>query len=176
MERRLENNAELREAYNKFMAEYAQLQHMSLLPDRTKDEETTVYIPHHPVVRDDSLKKIRIVFNASSKDQKGQTLNDFMHSGPNLLEDTRVILLRWHLSKYAFSCDIVKMFRQFLVHPDDRKWQRILWRDSPDKPVHHYSLNTVTYGTVSAPFLANACMLELATQEAETFPLAAKIL
>ncbi|KAL7296595.1 hypothetical protein TKK_0010023 [Trichogramma kaykai] len=102
MERRLENNAELREAYNKFMAEYAQLQHMSLLPDRTKDEETAVYIPHHPV--------------------------------------------------------------------------RILWRDSPDKPVKHYSLNTVTYGTVSAPFLANACMLELATQEAETFPLAAKIL
>ncbi|CAB0043005.1 unnamed protein product [Trichogramma brassicae] len=176
MKRRLENNAELREAYNKFMAEYNQLQHMSLLPDRTKEDETTVYIPHHPVVRDESLKKIRIVFNASSKDAKGQTLNDFMHSGPNLLEDTRVLLLRWRLSRYAFSCDIVKMFRQFLVHPDDRKWQRILWRDSPDKPVQHYSLNTVTYGTVSAPFLANACMLEFATQEAEPFPLGAKIL
>ena len=32
------------------------------------------------------------------------------------------------------------------------------------------------YGTVCAPFLANACMLELADQEAATFPLGAEII
>ena len=34
-----------------------------------------------------------------------------------------------------------------------------------DSPIETYRLLTVTYGTACAPFLANACMLQLAEDE-----------
>ena len=68
------------------------------------------------------------------------------------------------------------MFRQFLVHSDDVDYQRIMWRDSPNLPIDAYRLITVTYGTACAPFLANACMLQLADDERDKFPLGAEVL
>lgn len=52
------------------------------------------------------------------------------------------------------TADIVKMYRQILIHPDERNLQLILWRDDPSKPIGTYALHTVTYGTASAPYLA----------------------
>ncbi|XP_065356294.1 uncharacterized protein LOC135950691 [Calliphora vicina] len=46
------------------------------------------------------------------------------------------------------------MYRQVLIHPEDRNLQLILWRDDHSKPLNVYVLNTVTYGTASAPYLA----------------------
>ncbi|GFV09866.1 integrase catalytic domain-containing protein [Trichonephila clavipes] len=46
------------------------------------------------------------------------------------------------------------MYRQILVDPNQRDLQRIMWKTSADAPVKTYKLSTVTYGTVSAPFLA----------------------
>ncbi|XP_017486641.1 PREDICTED: uncharacterized protein LOC108375071 [Rhagoletis zephyria] len=50
------------------------------------------------------------------------------------------------------------MYRQVLVHHDDRDYQRILWRTSAAQPISHYRLRTVTYGTATAPFLATRCL------------------
>lgn len=44
------------------------------------------------------------------------------------------------------------MYRQALVHPDERKWQRVLWRDKSSDPVDVFELITVTYGAASAPY------------------------
>jgi len=73
------------------------------------------------------------------------------------------------------SADVVKMYRQVWVHPDDRYLQRILWRKTPDQPVTTYELNTVMYGTASAPFLATRCLQQLIEDEAINYPEAAKI-
>ncbi|XP_076660689.1 uncharacterized protein LOC143364062 [Halictus rubicundus] len=43
---------------------------------------------------------------------------------------------------YVLSADIAKMYRQILVHPADRKYQRILWRAQPHLPIQEYELNT----------------------------------
>ncbi|GFV06609.1 integrase catalytic domain-containing protein [Trichonephila clavipes] len=40
------------------------------------------------------------------------------------------------------------------INPDQRKLQRILWRENMDEPIKTFELSTVTYGTTSAPFLA----------------------
>lgn len=40
--------------------------------------------------------------------------------------------------------------------------QRILWRANTDTPIQTYRLNTVTYGTVPASYLATACFKRLA--------------
>ncbi|GAB0098916.1 uncharacterized protein DMENIID0001_147230 [Sergentomyia squamirostris] len=66
------------------------------------------------------------------------------------------------------------MFRQIIVAPDQRDFQRILWRDNPQEQVQEYRLNTVTYGTGPATFLSVKVMLQLAEDEGHQYPLAAK--
>ncbi|GFU89036.1 integrase catalytic domain-containing protein [Trichonephila clavipes] len=57
------------------------------------------------------------------------------------------------------------------INPDQRKLQRILWRENMDEPIKTFELSTVTYGTTSAPFLATRMLKQLALDEAENFPL-----
>lgn len=56
------------------------------------------------------------------------------------------------------------MCRKVLIHKNNRKYQRIFWRDSIYTPTKFYELNTVTYDTASATFLTIRCLDELATQ------------
>ena len=50
-----------------------------------------------------------------------------------------------------------------------------MWRKKPDQPVTTYELNTVTYGTASAPFLATRCVQQLIEDEAINYPEAVKL-
>lgn len=68
------------------------------------------------------------------------------------------------------------MFRQIRIHQEDRQYQRILWRDSRDKPIRTYELDTVTYGTTLTPFLAIRCFQQLADDEQDKFPAAPVVL
>jgi hypothetical protein len=68
------------------------------------------------------------------------------------------------------------MYRQIVVHPQDRDLQRILWRYSSEKPIQEYRLTTVTYGTSSAPFLATRCLKKLADDNDQHYPKAAQVL
>jgi hypothetical protein len=68
-----------------------------------------------------------------------------------------------------------KMYRQIVVHPQDRDLQRILWRYSPDEPIQEYRLTTVTYGTSSAPFLATRCLKKLADNNDQQNPRATHV-
>ncbi|GFW97504.1 integrase catalytic domain-containing protein [Trichonephila clavipes] len=61
------------------------------------------------------------------------------------------------------------MYRQILVDPNQRDLQRIMWKTSADVPVKTYKLATVTYGTVSAPFLATRTLRALADEEKRNF-------
>ncbi|XP_074034599.1 uncharacterized protein [Leptinotarsa decemlineata] len=66
------------------------------------------------------------------------------------------------------------MYRQIWVHPDHRPLQLILWRDTPNEALTTYQLNTVTYGTTSAPYLAIKCLNQLAIQNQTNYPIASK--
>lgn len=46
------------------------------------------------------------------------------------------------------------MFRQIWIHPDDRSFQTILWKPKPNGPIKTFLVNTVTYGSACASFLA----------------------
>ncbi|XP_041976496.1 uncharacterized protein LOC121731208 [Aricia agestis] len=63
-----------------------------------------------------------------------------------------------------FDADVTKMYRQVEVNESQRPLQQILWRDEPSEPLRAYELNTVTYGTASAPFLAIRCLKQLADE------------
>jgi len=68
------------------------------------------------------------------------------------------------------------MFRQILITPEQRSLQRILWRSNPEDPVEIFELNTVTYGTASAPYLATRCLMELANENEQRWPEISKII
>lgn len=62
------------------------------------------------------------------------------------------------------------MYRQILMTDKHRDYQRILWRMDPNQPIQIYRLNTVTYGTVPASYLATGCLRVLAETVHEQYP------
>ena len=68
------------------------------------------YVPLQLVVNEDSKSTpFRIVTNTSCMDAKtGESLNDILAKGPNLLSDPYRILLRFRNRKYAISTDGTK--------------------------------------------------------------------
>ncbi|KAL0860198.1 hypothetical protein ABMA27_010505 [Loxostege sticticalis] len=163
-ENRLHKDPPLLQLYTNFIHEYLKLDHGSIIDiNQYNFENDPVYfLPHHPVVRmDKKTSKCRTVFDASMKTNKKVSLND--------------LLLR-ALDEYIFVTDIRHMFRAINLNEKYRSLQNILWRDSPDKNVECIQLNTVTYGLKSSSYLATRCLVELAEQYSEQFPLAAFIL
>lgn len=62
--------------------------------------------------------------------------------------------------------------RQILVHPQDRLLQNILWFDIDSDNVGCFELNTMTYGTGPAPYLAMRVVQDLVNEVRESSPLA----
>ncbi|XP_043271223.1 uncharacterized protein [Venturia canescens] len=178
LERRFNNNELLRERYTQFMREYTDLGHMSLVSDTTEDEmRKPLYLPHHGVIKESSTStKLRVVFDASNKTSTGLSLNDVLHVGPTLQANLIEIIMRFRCYNVALTADLKKMYRQVLVHPDDRDYQRILWRFSPADGISEFRLNTVTYGQSSSSYLAVKCMRILAEQASEKYREAARVI
>lgn len=176
LEKRLSRDLLLKEQYTAFLAEYERLGHMQKVVEET-EPKNSYYLSHHCVVKADSLTtKIRVVFDASASIDNGVSLNDLQMIGPMHQDDLFTLLVRFRIHPYAISADIQQMYRQVLVNPDQWSLQRILWYTSEGGPIQKFELNTLTYGTLSAPFLATKCLIELANQVEGQFPLIAKII
>lgn len=176
LERRLKRDSEFRDKYIAFIREYIELKHMSpVTSDLTNTEH--YYIPHHGVFKSSGDNpKIRVVFDGSSPSSNGVSLNQCLHSGPKLHCDITHILLNFRRHAVVFVTDVRMMFRMTWIHPDDRKYQLILWRESPSDPLVSFELNTNTYGLRSSPYISMRALRELAHQERDRFPLAAGVL
>ena len=68
------------------------------------------------------------------------------------------------------------MYRQILVNPDQHFLQNILWRNSTTDNLNCIQLNTVTYGTNSAPFFATKVLKVIAILNSKKFPFASEAL
>lgn len=175
LERKLEKNPNLKLPYHEFIKEYIDLGHMSLAEDQ--EDRSGFFLPHHCVQKEDSITtKLRVVFDGSSKTSSGLSLNDLMMIGPNIQDNLFPILLRFRKHNYVLSADIAKMYRQVLVQESDRNYQKILWRFSPNNPLQIFLLNTVTYGTSSAAYLAIRCLHEIALRHKQESPLISSII
>ncbi|XP_036340711.1 uncharacterized protein LOC118750083 [Rhagoletis pomonella] len=148
LERRLVVDPALRENYVAFMREYATLGHMELV-EPPYHHNNYYYIPHHAVT-----SKFRVVFNASAPTSTGVSLNDIQLVGPALQDSLGSILLRFRRFRVAITADIEKIFRQVLVTPEHRDYQRIIWCESPADEIRVYRLKTITYGMACSPYNA----------------------
>ena len=120
------------------------------------EDKPRYYVSHHPVFKDSSSStKVRIVFNASAKDPNGNSLNDYLLKGPNLLPDIAAVLLRFRMHKFALNGDLRKMFCQNAVIPDYQRYRLYLWRDcNSNIQPKIYAMQRLMFGVTSSPFLA----------------------
>lgn len=168
LEKRLQINPEVRGQYIDFMREYISNGHMTLASNASDDG---YYTPHHCVF---SSRKFRTVFNASYPSDTGLSLNDIQLVGEKLQADLATLLQKFRRHHIALTADVKKIYRQIEVHPSDRKYQKIFWRESPEEELLTYELNTITYGQASAPFCAVRALQQCASDYQEEFPLGAK--
>ncbi|XP_062531657.1 uncharacterized protein LOC134201239 isoform X1 [Bombyx mori] len=165
LEKRLQRSPEYKRLYSNFMQEYQSLGHMTQVDSY---ESPCYFMPHHGVFRElSTTTKLRAVFDASAPSSSGKSLNDLQLVGPPIQGDLVSILLRFRQHKYVACADVEKMYRQCLVDEDQRSLQMILWRDEPSNPLRTFKLNTVTYGTSSAPFLSVRCLKQLAVESSD---------
>ncbi|XP_046417426.1 uncharacterized protein LOC124178233 [Neodiprion fabricii] len=153
--KRFRHNKGLEQQYQEFMSTYEAMKHMEVV-GRPKPTSNVCYLPHHGLWRESS------------------TTTPLREE--NLLPALSDLLLRWRTHRFVIAADIEKMYRQILVHPDDRDLQRILWKTEQDQDPREYRFNTVTYCLASAPFLAIRTIQQLAHDEQANFPLGASTL
>ncbi|XP_043263018.1 uncharacterized protein LOC122403528 [Colletes gigas] len=172
LERKLNRTPVLKAEYVSFMSEYLALGHMTQVSrDSRTQAGPAYYLPHHAVTKAASTTtKMRVVFDGSAKTSSGYSLNDTQEIGPVVQDDLFSILIRFRQHQIILSADIAKMYRQILVAPEQRVFQRILWREEPTLPLETYELNTVTYGTASAPFLATCVLRQIGLDQSHLDP------
>lgn len=173
LERKWERDAEFEQQYRAAMGEYLTNGYMTQVEDA---DDRGFYLPHHAVIKQDSAKtKVRVVFDGSAKSSTGVSLNETLMAGPTLQDDIFCLILRFRLPRYVLTGDIEKMFLQFQVRKEDRKYQRLIWRDN-EGHIATYELNTVTFGLTSSPYQAVQCLWQLTEDEAHRHPDAAEII
>lgn len=131
---------------------------------------------HHAVHKESTSTRVRPVFDASSLDVSGQSLNSQLLPGPALQADLSQVLLRFRMQPIPLVADIKRMYNSVLIHPDDRQYQHVLWRPTPESQVLEFELNSVTFGVSPSAFLAQRAIRQLVLDEGSDFPLAAKAL
>lgn len=170
LERKFEKNPEFKEQYVNFMREYRDLGHMTKSTDK-EDKNPTYYVAHHGVMKQSSsTTKLRAVFDASAKTTTNISLNDRLKKGPILQPDLFTILVRFRCFNIVLAADVEKMYRQVWIRKDERSLQKIFWRENSSEELCTYILNTVTYGTTSASFLAIRTLVQIAEENKSQFP------
>ena len=169
LEANFANDAKLKVEYTKFMQEYLDLGHMTkAVSEEPSPSSDYFFLPHHGVWKESSSStKLRTVFNGSTKLSNDESLNDLFHVGCNLLKSPVDMICRNRNFKIALSADIEKMYRQIMVHDDDKKYQAIIWRFNPQQKMYVFLLNTVTYSLGPSLFLAIRSLIQLATDYKE---------
>ncbi|XP_018360522.1 PREDICTED: uncharacterized protein LOC108759538 [Trachymyrmex cornetzi] len=172
LERKFNADEILKIEYTRVFEEHLKLKHMSLVNDPGDDG---YYMPHHAVIKNSSsTTKVRIVFDASAKTSNDISLNDALIVGPMIQNKIFEHLVRFRTYTYVLTADIEKMYCQVLLHEDDRRYQRILWR--VDGEIKTFQFNTLTFGVSSSPFLAIRTVQKLADDEYDAYPRAVEII
>ncbi|XP_055614788.1 uncharacterized protein LOC129761113 [Toxorhynchites rutilus septentrionalis] len=174
MEKKFMADEALRKAYQSFMLEYEALGHMEVNPCASRGPQ--FFLPHHAIHRpESSTTKTRVVFDGSCR-CSSLSLNEALFVGPTVQPALYSTVVNFRMPIYVVTADVAKMFRQIWIHPDDRRYQQILWRYNPSEPIRTYQLKTVTYGLASSPFHAARVLNQLAIDEGGRYPLAAQVI
>ena len=150
---------------------YLDLNHAEPVPPEETSSSEIYYLPMHAVMKDSSTTtKLRVVFDGSATTSSGSSLNQSLLVGPTLQPTLSNILLRFRCYPIALNADITKMYREVLLHPDDRNLHRFVWRASPTDPLQDFRMCRVTFGVSASPYLAVRTLQQTAKDYGEGYP------
>ncbi|GFU73608.1 integrase catalytic domain-containing protein [Trichonephila clavipes] len=131
-----------------------------IIEEVNDDKENFVhYLPHRPVIKENSTSKIRPVFDASARTKGSPSLNDCLEKSPNFIEVIPTILNRFRKYKIWVISDIEKAFLQIGVREQDRDFLRFMWYDREYRDhIKIYRHRRVVFGVTSSPFLLGATL------------------
>jgi hypothetical protein len=171
-ERRMDKDASFAQQYNLKIAEYLTKGYVrKLSPEEAAVTTTrTFYLPHFGVTSPNKPGKFRLVFDAAAK-AMGYSLNDFIVSGPDLLQPLPEVLHKFREGRIAFTGDIADMFHRVAVREEDQDSQRFLWRgmerhQEPDV----YVMQVMTFGATCSPCSATFVKNLNAEENKDDFP------
>ena len=130
-------------------------------------------MPHHPVLNPNKRGKVRRVCNAAAK-YKDVCLNDKLLAGPDLLHGLIGKIFRFREGPIALTADIESMFLQVQVPERDKSALRFLWRPTMNELVQIYEYQRHVFGAKSSPTCANYALKQVAIDNEDEFPIAAK--
>ncbi|CAG0882977.1 unnamed protein product [Cyprideis torosa] len=107
---------ENKDTYHQYMKEKED-QHI-IRESKKEDIDSTkaLFLPHHGVFRGGRL---RVVFDAGTRDAVGKPLNSYMVAGDNRLRRLYDVMMRFRQKEVAFQADIASAFHTILTLPED---------------------------------------------------------
>lgn len=115
-------------------------------------------------MKDSTMTKVRVVYDASCTTSNGKSLNVILCIGPPLQNDLGGVIRKWRLHRYVFSAVIQRLYRCIDMHQVDAQFQRILWRNDPNEYAE-YSPITANFGTASATYTVIRVLRQFAQDE-----------
>lgn len=110
--------------------------------------------------------KVRIVFDAAAS-YSGISLNSQLLTGPDMLQNSVGILLRFRQEDIGLASDIEEMFHQVAVKQQDQPAISFLWRDMDgERAPDVYQMDRIIFGARSSP--ASAAFVLRRTAEDST--------
>lgn len=86
----------------------------------------------------------------------GVSLNDKLHTGPDLLNSLVGVLLRFREQRVGLAADIEAMFHQVQIIEEDQPAMRFLWRNTElERPPDVYQMLVMIFWGASSPCIAN---------------------
>ena len=139
------NRENLVNRYNEEISKLVDTDYAELVPVSEIDASPgrTWYLPHHHVVSEKKPGKVRVVFDCASKYQ-GQSLNDRVLQGPDMVNKLINVLLRFRQHRYAVQADIEAMYNQVRIPMQDRDALRFVW--TTEGKITHYRMTSHLFG------------------------------
>ncbi|XP_022827044.1 uncharacterized protein LOC111356792 [Spodoptera litura] len=173
VERKIDKHPGLKANYNQQLEDLVRKGYAEEAPVE-KTPGKTWYLPHFDVHNPAKPNKLRIVHDAAAK-SKGMSLNDYLLTGPDLLQSLPGVMMRFRRHPIAVTADIAEMFMQVRVQPCDRDALRYLWRgDVREGAPREYRMCSIIFGAASSPCTAIFAKNWNAEQYTKEYPRAVK--
>ena len=169
-EERLKADQTTHDAYHYAMKQWIDCQYLEQVENIPNDSQN--FLTGFMVLKEGQpVEKGRLVVNGARK-FKGESLNDFLEPGENVINDIGDLLLKLRRYKYVVSCDLASMFLNIKVDPQDRPFLRMFYRPGPGENLQVYQFTVHAFGLTSSPYVAISCVRLHAKRHADRWPLA----
>ena len=131
------------------------------------------FIPWRSVWNMNSLStQCRLVFDASQSTSTGVSLNCLLAKGRNNMNKLVELGIRWQIRRYAFHCDIRKMYNTTRLNEDHWCYQLYLWDNdlSQEREPKVKVIKTLIYGVKSSGNQAERGIRETGNLMKEGYP------